>query len=74
MNSENWPSSGPLLVFAMILEEKMIAEELVENMNSWKHSGFSVYYAQPIEACDDNGRKTLSEYISRAPFSFEKAA
>ena len=58
----------------MILEEKMIAEVLVENMNSWKHRGFSVYYAQPIEACNDNGRKTLSEYISRAPFSFEKAA
>ena len=41
-------------------------------MNSWKHSGFSVYCAQPIEACDDNGRKTLSEYISRAPFSLER--
>jgi hypothetical protein len=28
------------LVFKMFLEEGMIAEELVENMRSWKHSGF----------------------------------
>ena len=61
-----------VLVFKMLLEESMISEELVENMNSWKHSGFSVYCAQPIEACDDNGRNALSEYISRAPFSLER--
>ena len=30
-------------VFRMLLEENMISEELVEKMNSWKHSGFSVY-------------------------------
>ncbi|MCD4848135.1 MAG: hypothetical protein K8R76_08095, partial [Candidatus Aegiribacteria sp.] len=28
------------LVFKMLLAEVMISEELVENMNSWKHSGF----------------------------------
>ena len=50
----------------------MISEELVENMRSWKHSGFSVHCGKPIEACDANGRKTLSEYISRAPFSLER--
>ena len=31
------------LVFRMLLEEGMISEELVENMNSWKNSGFRVY-------------------------------
>ena len=60
------------LVFKMLLEEGMISEELVENMNSWKHSGFNVYRGNPIEACDANGRKTLSEYISRTPFSLER--
>ena len=59
------------LVFKMFLEEGMIAEKLVDKMRSWKHSGFSVYCGEPIEACDDNGRKTLSEYISRTPFSLE---
>jgi len=50
----------------------MISGELVTNMRAWKHSGFSVYCAEPIEACDGNGRKILSEYISRAPFSLER--
>jgi len=39
---------------------------------SCKCRGFSVHCGKPIEACDDNGRKTLSEYISRAPFSLER--
>ena len=82
-NSQPMPEIGPAdihgveklfagLVFKMPLEEDMISEELVDNMNSWKHSGFSVYSAQPIEACDDNARKTLIEYISRVPFSLER--
>ncbi|MCD4701761.1 MAG: hypothetical protein K8S24_07900 [Candidatus Aegiribacteria sp.] len=60
------------LFFKMLLEEEIISKELVDNMNSWKHSGFSVYCAEPIEVCDDNGRKNLSEYISRTPFSLER--
>jgi hypothetical protein len=60
------------LVFKMLFEEGMIAEELAENMRSWKHSGFSVHCGKPIKACDADGRKTLSEYISRAPFSLER--
>ena len=60
------------LVFRMLLKENMISKELVENLRSPKHSGFSVHRGKPIEACDDNGRKTLSEYISRAPFSLER--
>ena len=50
----------------------MISEELVKNMCSWKHSGFSVHCGKHIKACDANGRKILSEYISRAPFSSER--
>ena len=60
------------LVFKMLLKENVILEELVENMNSWKHSGYSVHCGEPIKADDTNGRKTLSEYISRAPFSLER--
>ena len=60
------------LVFRMLLEENMISEELVKNMNSWKHSGFSVHRGSSIKAEDEDSRKTLSEYISRAPFSLER--
>lgn len=52
------------LVFKMLHEEGMIAEELVDKMRSWKYSGFNVYRSKPIKADDTNGRRTLSEYIS----------
>lgn len=60
------------LIFRMLLEENMISEKLVEDMNSWKHSGFSLHRGSSIKADDEDSRKTLSEYISRAPFSLER--
>lgn len=32
----------------------------------------SASIADPVKACDDNGMRTLSEYISRALFSQER--
>jgi len=45
---------------------------LVRKMSSWKHSGFSVHCGNPVKAEGEDSRKTLSEYISRAPFSLER--
>ena len=59
-------------VFRMLLDEGMISEKLVEKMRFWKHSGFSVHCGRPVKAEDEDSRKTLSEYISRAPFSLER--
>ena len=59
-------------VFKMLLKENMISKELVEKMSSWKHSGFSVHSGSPVKVEDEASRKTLSEYISRAPFSLER--
>ena len=59
-------------VFKMLLKGNMISKELVGKMSSWKHSGFSVHGGKPIKADDTNGRRTLSEYISRAPFSLDR--
>jgi len=50
----------------------MISKELVDKMRTWKHSGFSVHCGSSIKAEDEDSRKTLSEYISRAPFSLER--
>jgi hypothetical protein len=74
------------LVFKMLLAEGMISAELVENMRSWEnsisgisresqilsHAGFSVHCGTPIQTDETDSRKTLSEYISRAPFSLER--
>ena len=45
---------------------------MVTNSSSWKHSGFSVHSSRLIKAEDEDSRKTLREYISRAPFSLER--
>lgn len=60
------------MVFGMLLDQERVSPELVEKMRSWKHSGFSVYCDTVIDAEDSKGLKTLSEYISRAPFSLER--
>ena len=58
------------LVLQMLLKEEKLSPYLAEKMRSWKHSGFSVYRGEPVE--DEEGRRTLAEYLSRAPFSLER--
>lgn len=50
----------------------MISEEFVKKMRFWKHIGYSVHCGSSIMAEDEDSRKTLSEYISRAPFLLER--
>jgi Putative transposase len=42
-------------VFALLLAEGKITEEVVQNMRSWKHSGFSVDQSVRLEAGDQEG-------------------
>ena len=56
-------------VFALLLAEGKITEEVVANMRSWKHSGFSVDQSVRLEAGDQEGVQRLIEYFLRCPFS-----
>jgi len=56
-------------VFALLLAEDKITEEVVANMRSWKHSGFSVDQSVRLEACDHEGVQRLIQYFLRCPFS-----
>jgi hypothetical protein len=56
-------------VFALLLAEAKITEEVVTNMRSWKHSGFSVDQSVRLEAGDQEGVQRLIEYFLRCPFS-----
>ena len=53
------------LVFKMLLEENMIAEELVDKMRSWKHSGFSVYCADALKCPECGGRMKVISFIEQ---------
>jgi hypothetical protein len=56
-------------VFALLLAEGKITEDVVANMRSWKHSGFSVDQSVRLEAGDQEGVQRLIQYFLRCPFS-----
>jgi hypothetical protein len=56
-------------VFDLLLSEGKITEEVVANIRSWRHSGFSVDQSVRIEAQDNDGLQKLVEYFLRCPFS-----
>jgi hypothetical protein len=56
-------------VLGLLLGRGKIGAEVVENLRSWKHSGFSVDKSVRIEAGDRAGLERLLRYIVRCPFS-----
>ena len=51
-------------VFDLLLSEEKIGQEVVDNMRSWKHSGFSIDTSVRLEAGDSAGVRRLAEYPS----------
>ena len=41
-------------IFKALIKEGVIEEEVVENMRTWEHSGFSVHISNPIGAFDSD--------------------
>jgi len=54
-------------VFALYLAEDKIEPEVVENMRSWPHSGFSVDQSVFLPAGDRAGIERLVQYMTRCP-------
>jgi hypothetical protein len=48
---------------------RQVTEEVVQNIRSWQHSGFSVDQSVRVEAQDREGLQRLIEYFLRCPFS-----
>ena len=59
-------------VLAMLVKEKLIGQDVVNKIRSWKHSGFSAHAKVRLEAGDREGLKALAEYIVRSPVSESK--
>ncbi len=59
-------------VFRMLKKEKKITDEIINNLMSWRHSGFSVHNGVRIARDDDEGREKIAQYIIRNTFSEEK--
>jgi hypothetical protein len=59
-------------VFALYLAEEKIEPEVVENMRTWPHSGFSVDQSVYLPAGDRSGIERLVGYMTRCPFSLSR--
>jgi len=59
-------------VLKMLKREKKINDAVIENMDSWHHSGFHVYCGNSIMCDDQEGMERLAQYIIRAPISQER--
>ncbi|EMS77964.1 IS91 family transposase [Desulfotignum phosphitoxidans] len=59
-------------VLKMLKKEGKINDAVIENMLSWRHSGFHVYIGDRITPSDTTGLGNLARYIIRACFSQER--
>jgi hypothetical protein len=59
-------------VLKMLKKEGKINDAVIENMLSWRHSGFNVYIGDRITPSDKTGLGNLARYIIRACFSQER--
>jgi hypothetical protein len=59
-------------VFALYLAEDKIEPEVVENMRTWPHSGFSVDQSVWLPTGDRAGIERLVQYMTRCPFSLSR--
>ena len=59
-------------VFALYLDEGKIEPEVVQNMRTWDHSGFSVDQSVLLPAGDQQGIERLVQYMIRCPFSLSR--
>ena len=59
-------------MFAFYLAEDKIEPEVVGNMRSWPHSGFSVDQSVYLPAGDRAGIERWVGYMTRCPFSLSR--
>jgi len=71
-NAADLEAAFAIEVFDMLKKEGKISHIVIDNMNTWQHSGFNVYCGPPMKPWDDEGTERLARYIVRAPFSQER--
>jgi len=59
-------------VLKMLKKEGKITDAIIENMLSWRHSGFNVYVGDRNYSDDEASLGNLARYIMRACFSRER--
>ncbi len=65
---ECWESK----IFDLLWAEELITQEVIDQMRSWRHFGFSADCSVRIEAGDTKGIERLAQYMARCPFSLKR--
>lgn len=72
MSAEPYLKLWEKAVFDLLLKEGRINQQVVDQMRTWRHSGFSVDKSVRIEAGDAAAIERLTQYIVRCPFSLDR--
>lgn len=59
-------------VFRALRRENLITDDVIDNMRSWQHSGFSVFSAEPLMGDDRNARLFLARYLKKCPVALSR--
>ena len=57
-------------VFKLLLDKELLSEDTITNMNSWKHSGFSIWMGDNIDTQEQ--RLFISRYLAKCPISLSR--
>lgn len=71
-NADHLEALFRLEVLKMLKREEKITDAVIENMDTWHHSGFHVYCGDAIRPDDEEGLERLARYVIRAPISQER--
>ena len=59
-------------LFKLLLDEGRITQDVIDQMQSWRHSGFSVDKSVTLPAGDTAGLERLAACMVRCPFSLDR--
>ena len=59
-------------IFSLLLDEGRITQQVIDQMRSWQHSGFSVDKSVALDADDTAGLERVAAYMVRCPFSLDR--
>ncbi len=59
-------------LFKYLLKQDLITEDIIENMLSWRNSGFSVYIGPLINVFEKKRLEHLAGYIARGPVALKR--
>jgi len=62
------------MTITIYLAEGKIESRVVENLRTWRHTGFSIDQSVFLPAGDHKGIERLVQYITRCPFSLSRLA